>query len=106
MKYLEKLKELESKATASPWYPGFFWRGAIYIEKARIHQLGTVGKNSMIDDENGKNNAAFIVESRTAVPRLIKALEYALQGVDALEKEKGWNIARPYIEKILSGESE
>ena len=86
-KALEEIEERLNAATPGPWYPGFAWPNAIYKNKALTKQLGTVGKNSHINDENGKNDAVFIASSPTDIKQLLAVVKEMRGALNEVRKE-------------------
>ncbi len=104
MNYLNKLKKLCEKATSEyEWKDSKYW--------LHDHQVGMVMHTNGERDEDDAN---FIAEARSAIPRLIKALEVAIDQRDSYVKSTifednademivDWNSSINYI---LSGKGE
>jgi len=83
---IQQIRERLEAATPGPWYPGFAWPNAIYKNKALTKQLGTVGKNSHINDENGKIDAEFIANAPQDIADLLAVVEVLEAGLEQYEQ--------------------
>ena len=94
---LSEIKNRLEAATPGPWYPGFAWPNAIYKNKALTKQLGTVGKNSHINDENGKIDAEFIANAPQDISDLLAVVEVYKDCLTKIEVELGEDDDNIYI---------
>ncbi len=112
MTYLEDLKKLCDAATSGEWAPEDWtqisedkWVTSIVAKQYYICSITS-------SDESGTYDAKFIAESRTAIPRLIEALELMMSlpmNVDHLDVtlsngKRDLITVKEAVTKILEGE--
>lgn len=95
---LQEIKELEQRATEGPWEN----------ENERVWQ-----GEELICEHMNLDNAIFIAHARQDVPRLVKALERAIEGLQEYADQTGYyswpeeaQDCLYELTKILSGEDE
>lgn len=94
---LTKWKKLCEEATEGPWHS---FAGVIRADG------GLIGCNDPDNYKTGTNDSRFIAESRTAMPRLISAVEWLWGQVETnseLYENGDVEQYRKVLEKILKG---